>query len=80
VERSLGIWLNINSVVIPSARQSNKRNAGAGTKWSRNSMAQTQTVCGSTGNHGLQKENQPRHGRDITLPDKLNTFLARFED
>jgi hypothetical protein len=41
MERGLVIWLNINSVVIPSARQSNKQIVGTGTRWSRNSMAQT---------------------------------------
>ena len=46
MERGLGICLNINSVVIPSARQFNKRNVSIGTKWSRNSTAQTRDVCG----------------------------------
>jgi hypothetical protein len=31
-------------------------------------------VAGFTNNHGPQKENQ------VLLPDKLNTFFARFED
>ena len=46
MERGLGIWLNINSVVILSASQSIKQNSGTGTKWSRNSSAQTRDVCG----------------------------------
>ena len=39
-------------------------------------------LAGSTGNHGLQIENQTRHGHIlyVLLPDKLNTFFARFED
>jgi hypothetical protein len=34
------------SVVIPSARQSNKQNISIETKWSHNSTAQTRDICG----------------------------------
>ena len=44
--RGLEIWLNINSVVFPSSRQTHKPNAGTGTKWSCNSTAQTWDACG----------------------------------
>jgi hypothetical protein len=44
--RWLGIWPNTNSVVNTSIRQSNRQNVSAETKWSRNSAAQTQDLCG----------------------------------
>jgi hypothetical protein len=76
------IWLNINSVVIPSVRQSDKLNAGTGTKWSHNSTAQTRDICGLK--EGLQTitdyNEKTSHVTDVTLPDKLNTFFDRFED
>ena len=37
-------------------------------------------MAGSTDNHGLQRKNQPRHRHRRLLPDKLNTFFARFEN
>ena len=46
MDRWPGIWPNINSLVIPSTRQSKMWNVVIGTKWSCNSTAQTQDVCG----------------------------------
>ena len=51
MERWLGIWPNTNSVVILSARQSNKWNVSIEKKCSRNSTAQTRGVCRRT-HHG----------------------------
>jgi hypothetical protein len=67
------IGLNINSVVIPSSRQSNKQNACTGTRWSRNSMAQKLDVCGRVYRKSRNTKRKPATSR--TLPDKLNTFL-----
>ena len=49
--------------------------SGVAIQWLRHETY----VAGSTGNHGLQKENHVTD-TDVTLPDKLNTFFARFED
>jgi hypothetical protein len=40
----------------------------------------TRHVAESTGNHGLQKETSHVTDTFVTLPDKLNTVFARFED
>ena len=37
-------------------------------------------VAGSTDNHVLQRENHHVADTNVLLPDKLNTFFARFED
>ena len=67
-----------NSVVIPSARHSNKWNVGIGTKWSLNSMSQTRDVCVRVHRQLLTTSHVT--DTDILLPDKLNTFFAHFED
>ena len=59
MERGLEIWLNMNSVVIHSASQSNKWQGQGGVAIQR--LRLNMYVAGSTGNHRLQKENQPRH-------------------
>jgi hypothetical protein len=53
-ERGLGICLNINSVAIPSARQSKKPVQGQGGVAIQRLRHET-FVAGSTGNPGLQK-------------------------
>ena len=79
----LRIWPNTNSVVIPSIRKSNRQNVSTETKWSRNSTAQTRNVCGRVYRQSQTTKRKPAMSRTPTscfLPDKLNTFFARFED
>ena len=89
MEGGLGICLNTNSIAIPSARKSNKQNASTGTRRGRNSMAQCVYVCvcvcvcmwqGLQEITDYKKKSSHVTDTDVMLPDKLNTFFARFED
>jgi hypothetical protein len=75
--------LNTNSVVIPSARQSNRQNIRIETKWSRNLTAQTRDICGRVYRQSGTTTGKPTSyatDTNVLLPDKLNIFFTRFED
>ena len=67
---------NTNSVVIPSARQSNRQNVSTETvEWQFYSSDKT---CGRVYRQSRTTKGKP--ATDVLLPDKLNTFFACFED
>jgi hypothetical protein len=68
--------LKANSIVIPSARQSNKQNVSRETKWRRKSKLRHETnVAGSR----TTKENQPDHGHR-RLASRQTKHLLCFEN
>ena len=73
----LETWPNTNSAAIPSARQSKKQSVSIKTKWSCNSTAQTQDVCGRVYRQS-QITKSPVADIDVLLPDKLNSFLGQY--
>ena len=82
MERSLGIWLNIKRIVIPSAKAIKQAECRYRDKVeSQFNRSDTRRMW-----QGLQeikdykKKTSHVSDTDITLPDKLNTFFARFED
>jgi hypothetical protein len=64
---------NINSVVIHSARQSNRQNISI-------EMVESQfngsDICGTD----YKRKTSHIADTDVLLPDKLNTFFAYFKD
>ena len=76
MERWLGIWRNTNSVIIPSARQSNRQNISIETNWSHNSRAQTWDVSGR-----VDRQSRTTKVKPATSCFRTSyTFIAHFED